>query len=55
MQSYAFTAAGHAVELQLNVKNLLDQRYWAASHLHVNRYILPGEGRTFSASLLYRF
>ena len=55
VQSYAFTAAGHAVELQLNVKNLLDQRYWAASHLHVNRYILPGEGRTFSASLLYRF
>ncbi|CAL4869458.1 Metal-pseudopaline receptor CntO (plasmid) [Asticcacaulis sp. MM231] len=55
VQGYRFNTAGKPVVLQLNVKNLFDQRYYAASHLHVARYILPGEGRNVSLSIGVNF
>ncbi|WP_034790249.1 TonB-dependent receptor domain-containing protein, partial [Hyphomonas beringensis] len=55
VQAYAFTAAGHPLELQLNIRNLFDEAYFAASHLHFTKYIMPGEGRNVSVSMMYRF
>ncbi|MEC4589649.1 TonB-dependent siderophore receptor [Nitrospirillum amazonense] len=46
---------GDQLRLQLNVRNLLDRRYYVAAHLHVSRYILPGEGRNVSIAATYRF
>lgn len=54
-QAYAFTLGGNPFELQLNVRNLFDEDYFAGSHLHVSRYIMPGKPRTFSVSAMYRF
>ncbi len=54
-QAYAFELAGHEVEFQLNIKNLFDEEYYSGSHLHVSRYIMPGQPRTVSASLRCAF
>ncbi|TWB23402.1 iron complex outermembrane receptor protein [Nitrospirillum amazonense] len=55
-QSYEMALGnGDQVRLQLNVRNLLDRRYYVAAHLHVDRYILPGEGRNVSVAATYRF
>jgi iron complex outermembrane receptor protein len=43
------------VELQLAVRNLLDKDYYVSSHLHVSRWITPGQGRSFVLSATYRF
>lgn len=48
-------AGGASFELQLSLRNLLDKQYYAASHLHVARYILPGESRSLSLTAVYRF
>ncbi|MDB5820307.1 MAG: TonB-dependent receptor [Rhizobacter sp.] len=48
-------AAGQSVELQLAVRNLLDRDYYVSSHLHVNRWITPAQGRNAWLSATYRF
>jgi iron complex outermembrane receptor protein len=55
VQAYRIKVDGRPLELQLNIENLLDKDYFAGSHVHVARYILPGEGRNASVSLSYRF
>ncbi len=56
VQSFsARLGAGQSVELQLAVRNLFDKQYFSSSHLHVNRWITPGQGRNFALSALYRF
>ena len=47
--------AGRAVELQFAVRNLFDRQYFVSSHLHVSRWITPGQGRNFALSAAYRF
>ena len=47
--------AGRSVELQLAVRNLFDRHYFVSSHLHVDRWIMPGQGRNFALSAAYRF
>ena len=42
-------------ELQLGLHNLLNKTYYVASHLHVTRYILPGEKRSLMLTGTYRF
>ncbi|MFZ4874387.1 TonB-dependent receptor [Janthinobacterium sp. Mn2066] len=55
-QSYLRTLGnGQSFELQLSLRNLLDKHYYAASHLHVTRNILPGETRTVMLSGTYHF
>ncbi len=48
-------AGGQSVELQLALRNLLDKQYFVSSHLHVSRWITPGEGRNFALTGTYRF
>lgn len=43
------------VSVQLALRNALDQRYYVSSHLHVSRWIMPGEGRNASLTAAYRF
>lgn len=43
------------VEVQLALRNALDQRYFVSSHLHVSRWITPGQGRNASLTASYRF
>ena len=47
--------AGRSVELQLAVRNVFDRQYFVSSHLHVSRWITPGQGRNFALSAAYRF
>lgn len=55
-QSYRFKiAADRSFELQLSLRNLFNKEYYAASHLHVTRYILPGESRSLMLTGTYRF
>ncbi|MDQ1192753.1 iron complex outermembrane receptor protein [Brevundimonas vesicularis] len=55
VQAYSFSLNNRPLELQFNIENLLDEDYFAGSHVHVSRYILPGQGRNASVSLSYRF
>jgi iron complex outermembrane receptor protein len=48
-------ARGQSVEVQLAVRNAFDRRYDVSSHLHVSRWIMPGEGRNVSVTGTYRF
>ncbi len=48
-------AAGRSVEVQLALRNLFDRRYVVSSHLHVSRWITPGQGRNVALSATYRF
>lgn len=48
-------AEDRTVELQLAVRNLMNKEYYVASHLHVSRYILPGETRGVYLNATYRF
>lgn len=48
-------ATDRSFELQLSLRNLLNKEYYAASHLHVTRYILPGESRSLMLTGTYRF
>lgn len=55
-QRYRMTLADdRSFELQLSLRNLFNKAYYAASHLHVNRYILPGESRSLMLTGTYRF
>lgn len=54
-QTVRFSVQGRPLEAQLNIENLLDKDYFAGSHVHVARYILPAAGRNASVSLAYRF
>ncbi|WP_323144378.1 TonB-dependent receptor [Massilia phyllosphaerae] len=44
-----------AVEVQLALRNALDQRYFVSSHLHVTQWIMPAQERNASLTLSYRF
>jgi iron complex outermembrane receptor protein len=44
-----------AVEVQLALRNALDQRYFVSSHLHVSRWITPAQGRNASLTANVRF
>lgn len=44
-----------SMELQLALRNAFDQHYFVSSHLHVSRWITPGEGRNLSLTGTYRF
>lgn len=46
---------GQSVELQLALRNLFDKDYDVSSHLHVSRWITPGQGRNVALSGSYRF
>jgi len=46
---------GRSLELQLALRNLFDRGYFVSSHLHVDRWITPGQGRNAYASATYRF
>lgn len=43
------------LEVQLALRNALDQHYFVSSHLHVSRWITPGEGRNVNLTATYRF
>lgn len=54
----SWTAAlegGQSLELQLAVRNLFDKAYFVSSHLHVARWVTPGQGRNVSLTANYRF
>jgi iron complex outermembrane receptor protein len=46
---------GQALEVQLALRNAFDKRYAVSSHLHVSRWITPGQGRNVALSATYRF
>lgn len=46
---------GQGLELQVAVRNLFDRRYFVSSHLHVSRYVTPGQGRNAFVTGTYRF
>lgn len=46
---------GQSVEVQLALRNLFDKNYHVSSHLHVARWITPGQGRNVALSAAYRF
>ena len=49
------TWAASGVEVQLALRNALDQRYFVSSHLHVARWVTPAEGRHVKLTATYRF
>jgi iron complex outermembrane receptor protein len=51
---HAFSAES-SVEAQLAVRNVFDKDYYVSSHLHVARWITPGQGRNVAMSATYRF
>lgn len=48
-------SGGQSLELQLALRNLFDKDYYVSSHLHVSRWIMPGQGRNVSLTAAYRF
>lgn len=46
---------GQRLELQLAVRNLFDKAYFVSSHLHVARWVTPGQGRNVAATARYEF
>ncbi|ANH67463.1 TonB-dependent siderophore receptor [Mitsuaria sp. 7] len=55
-QSWAMRMSGKdELQWQLSVRNLFDKRYYASSHLHVARWITPGQTRSWTLSALYLF
>lgn len=56
VQSWGMKLAnGQSVELQLALRNVFDKNYYVSSHLHVARWITPGQGRNAVLSAIYRF
>ena len=51
------TALGvdRTVELQLALRNVFDTDYYVSSHLHVSRWVTPGQGRNLLLSGTFRF
>jgi len=41
--------------VQLALRNAFDKHYYVSSHLHVSRWIMPGEGRNVAVTGSYRF
>jgi iron complex outermembrane receptor protein len=48
-------SGGQSVEVQLALRNLFDRQYFVSSHLHVSRWITPGQGRNVALSATYRY
>ncbi|SDD58520.1 iron complex outermembrane recepter protein [Paracidovorax valerianellae] len=48
-------ADGQSIEVQATVRNVFDKHYFVSSHLHVSRWITPGQGRNAFVSATYRF
>lgn len=46
---------GRQLELQLALRNVLDQAYFVSSHLHLASYLTPGQQRNLYASARYSF
>jgi len=46
---------GQSIEVQLALRNLFDTNYHVSSHLHVSRWITPGQDRNLALSATYRF
>jgi iron complex outermembrane receptor protein len=46
---------GRSVEVQLALRNLFDRNYFVSSHLHVSRWITPGQGRNVALTATYGF
>ena len=46
---------GQSIELQVALRNIFDKQYYVSSHLHVSRWITPGQGRNVQVSGAYRF
>ncbi len=46
---------GNSLEIQATLRNVFDKRYFVSSHLHVSRWIMPGEGRNAFVSVTYRY
>ena len=47
--------AGQSVEVQLALRNVFDAAYYVSSHLHVTRWITPGQRRNVALSATYSF
>lgn len=48
-------SAGQSLELQLALRNAFDKGYFVSSHVHVARWVTPGQGRNVALSASYRF
>ena len=46
---------GQSFELLVALRNAFDKDYFVSSHLHVNQWIMPGQGRNLYVSGIYRF
>lgn len=56
VQSWTVKLQGEqSVELQLALRNVFDKNYYVSSHLHVSRWVTPGQGRNGLLSASYRF
>ena len=43
-----------SLEVLLALRNVFDRTYAVSSHLHVSRWVMPGEGRNLSLAVSYR-
>jgi catecholate siderophore receptor len=43
------------MDIYLTLKNVLNRQYFVAAHSGANDYNMPGEPRTLTASVRYRF
>ena len=48
-------ASGESLEVQLAIRNLFDKDHYVSSHLHLARWITPGQGRNVYVTGTYRF
>ncbi|UXH77572.1 TonB-dependent receptor [Roseateles amylovorans] len=56
IQSWTASLEGaQSLALQLALRNLFDKAYDVSSHLHVSRWITPGQGRNVSVTATYQF
>lgn len=56
LQSWTTRLEGaQSLQLQLALRNLFDKAYYVSSHLHVSRWITPGQGRNVSVTASYHF
>ena len=44
-----------SLEVQFALRNLFDKAYFVSSHLHVARWITPGQGRNAALTATYRY
>ena len=56
VQSWQTPLGGdRSIELQLALRNVFDREYYVSSHLHVSRWIAPGQGRNVLVTGTFRF